>query len=307
MIGEIEIIDGHVHAFTRELAALEKQQLDGRDERYCSAWNQWQEWFKKKYDPPLLDEDSIDEIPQLAKTWLERFDTYGIDAGVFLAIRPEEETLTEFRNAGDGRFHLFTTVDPFDKDSPGILRRRVTEQGFRGLKLYPTTYPFLPSDKKIYPIYEEARSLGIPLMFHLGITLNYETDLRYCNPIELHPVLKDFPELNIIVPHFGAGYFQELLFLAYHTQNLYLDSSGTNVWMKYLPYPITLKEVFMKALDVFGPERLIFGTDSRALGFQNYREWCLYSHLGILREIRMEREQVSLVMGQNIKRLMGLG
>jgi len=41
-----------------------------------------------------------------------------------------------------------------------------------------------------------------------------------------------------------------------------MDTSGSNAWMKYLPYEIDLKDVFKKALQAGGPEKVIFGTDS---------------------------------------------
>ena len=43
--------------------------------------------------------------------------------------------------------------------------------------------------------------------------------------------------------------------------NVYLDSSSSNSWIKYLP-SLTLEDVFRQALEVVGPDRLLFGTDS---------------------------------------------
>ena len=43
--------------------------------------------------------------------------------------------------------------------------------------------------------------------------------------------------------------------------NVYLDTSSSNSWMKYYP-GLTLVDVFRKALEIVGVERLLFGTDS---------------------------------------------
>ena len=40
-----------------------------------------------------------------------------------------------------------------------------------------------------------------------------------------------------------------------------LDTSSSNSWIKQTP-GLTLEQVFRTALDVVGPERLLFGTDS---------------------------------------------
>ena len=42
--------------------------------------------------------------------------------------------------------------------------------------------------------------------------------------------------------------------------NVYLDTSSSNSWMRY--EGLDLKTVFRRALEVVGPERLLFGTDS---------------------------------------------
>jgi predicted TIM-barrel fold metal-dependent hydrolase len=43
--------------------------------------------------------------------------------------------------------------------------------------------------------------------------------------------------------------------------NVLLDTSSSNSWIKQTP-GLTLEQVFRTALDVAGPERLLFGTDS---------------------------------------------
>ena len=43
--------------------------------------------------------------------------------------------------------------------------------------------------------------------------------------------------------------------------NVHLDTSSSNGWIKYTP-GLTLEQVFKTALDVAGPDRLIFGSDS---------------------------------------------
>ena len=43
--------------------------------------------------------------------------------------------------------------------------------------------------------------------------------------------------------------------------NVHLDTSSSNSWICYTP-GLTLEQVFKTALDVVGPDRLIFGTDS---------------------------------------------
>lgn len=297
----IEIIDAHMHLYTSKLSRYVEKKLAAQDPRVREAARIWKEGFIRKYNSEIL-EDNEDPPAGIAADWAAELDSHGVDKACFLALYPGEDELSEFLAARQGRFFGLATVDPHDPRAPELLRRRVKEEHYVGLKLYPPTQYFLPSEREVYPLYEEARGLGIPVVFHLGITLSFEADLRYADPLELHPVARDFPDLPLIVPHFGSGYLKELLFLAYHVHNIYLETSGKNIWTEYLPYPLSLQEAFKKSLQVFGPERIIFGTDSRMLS-RGYRRDVLETQLSILAELGVGREETALIMGGNIRRL----
>jgi predicted TIM-barrel fold metal-dependent hydrolase len=102
--------------------------------------------------------------------------------------------------------------------------------------------------------------LSVGVRKKLGLSSPF--DMRFSNPVDLHAVALRYPEVPIIVPHFGAGYFREALMLADQCSNVHLDTSSSNQWMRYHASHLTLREVFRHALDVAGPKRLLFGTDS---------------------------------------------
>ncbi|MFW9933038.1 MAG: amidohydrolase family protein, partial [Candidatus Thorarchaeota archaeon] len=97
---------------------------------------------------------------------------------------------------------------------------------------------------------------------HFGITIGTQANLQYGNPIDLQKPAHDFPDLKFMIAHFGAGFFREMLLLMYQTDNISMDTSGSNAWMKYLPYDLTITKIFEKALKAGGPGRIVFGTDS---------------------------------------------
>ena len=301
MIEGLEVIDAHMHIFTKKFTDRINERIEKGSAEYQEAFHIWSNWFKSKYNSELSEQNE-DPPAQIAKDWLLELDKYKIDKACFIALHPEEDELTEFISASDGRFYGFATVDPRDKNAPALLKKRINDENYVGLKLYPTLQRYKVSDKSLYPVYETAASLGIPIMLHMGITLSYEADLRYANPIELHPVIKSFPKINFIVPHFGAGYFKEILFLAYHVQNFYVDTSGNNVWTKYLPYKISLEDVMKKTIDIMGPERIIYGSDSRMLS-RGYRARVLEKQLSILKNSGLNRDEIQLIMGGNLRRL----
>ncbi len=75
--------------------------------------------------------------------------------------------------------------------------------------------------------------------------------------------------------------------------------------MEYLPYPITLKEVFRKALHNVGAGRVVFGTDSSYFP-RGFRRDILELQLRVLGELNLSEEDAGAVMGGNVARLWGL-
>jgi uncharacterized protein len=140
------------------------------------------------------------------------------------------------------------------------LRRAVTDLGLRGLKLHPSAQGFAPNDPMCAPLYEAAVELGIPILFHTGTTGlgagmpgGGGIKLGYSRPILLDDVAADHPELQIVAAHPSVPWQDEMLAVAQHKTNIWLDLSG---WSPRLWAP-ELKDA------VFGPlqDRVLFGTD----------------------------------------------
>ena len=107
------------------------------------------------------------------------------------------------------------------------LRRKVEEQGFRGLKLYPTYQHYYLNDPRIYPLYQAAQELGIPVLIHTGSSVFKGSRLKYGDPLQLDDVAVDFPELPLVMAHSGRGFWYErAFFLSRLHANVYMELSG---------------------------------------------------------------------------------
>jgi uncharacterized protein len=107
----------------------------------------------------------------------------------------------------------------------------------------------------------------------------------------------------VIVPHFGAGYFREALMLADLCPNVYLDTSSSNSWMKYQTAELNLRQVFRRALDVAGPRRLLFGTDS-ALFPWGWKQQIFEEQAKALYEIDVSFGDARFIFGENLVRIL---
>src|SRR5262245_39426593 len=102
------------------------------------------------------------------------------------------------------------------------------------------------------PAFAARKNLAIPRPFAISPA----------NPLFIHPLAASHPDVPVIVPHFGAGFFREALMVADLCPNVLLDTSSSNAWTKYEDPELTLAAVFKRALTVVGPDRLLFGSDS---------------------------------------------
>ncbi len=162
------------------------------------------------------------------------------------------------------RLFGFAHHDPFDPEAPALLERAVHEEGLVGLKIFAPAHAIPLNDPRLDPLWATAERLGVPVLVHFGPLGGAGGVVAGPNisPLVLHDVAKGFPDLKFIVPHFGCGYTRELMHLMWAAENVFVDTSGNNEWRRYQwPVP-TLKDLFRAFLEAFGPERILFGSDS---------------------------------------------
>ena len=134
----------------------------------------------------------------------------------------------------------FGSVDPLKGALAVEELNTISELGLKGVKLHPSLQAFAPDDEKHWPLYERCEELGLAVLFHTGTSGigagqpgGQGIRLDYARPIRLDAVAASFPSLNIIAAHFGYPWHLELLAMALHKTNLYIDISG---WApRYIP------------------------------------------------------------------------
>jgi predicted TIM-barrel fold metal-dependent hydrolase len=248
----IEVIDAHAHFFTAN--TLKAWSLRGRTRE------SFENRTRTRTDMTSIElpDDSWD----VSQRWVDEMDRYGIMAMGFMV---GNEAYDEFLNAKKrfpGRFIGYARVNPAEKNAIEWVEK-IAQDGLQGIKLYPSSWrSFHAYDEICYPVYEQALKQNLTVFLHFGITIGGQADLRHGNPLDIQVPARDFPDLNFVIAHFGAGFFRELLLLQYQADNIYMDSSGSNSWMRYLPYELDIKKIFEKAITAGGPKKVIFGTDS---------------------------------------------
>jgi predicted TIM-barrel fold metal-dependent hydrolase len=165
-------------------------------------------------------------------------------------------------------------------------------------------------DDRTAKVFEIAAAHGGAVFAHCGFLsiemrsrfgLKAAWDLRRGDPLALATVAAAFPQVPVIVPHFGGGFFREALMAAEACPNILFDTSSSNSWIRFVP-GLTLVEVFRSALTVAGPQRLIFGTDSSYFP-RGWRKTICGAQRTILDEIGVEPEVARCIFSGNFDRI----
>lgn len=220
---------------------------------------------KLEWEPPESAEN-------LAERWIVELDQNQVDRAALIASIPgDEESVAAALSRFPQRVVGFFMLDPCRAGARERIQHAVTKLGLRCVCLFPAMHQFYLYEDEALEVFDTVASLeGTAVFVHCGVLslgvrkklgLPSRFAMRYSNPLDLHSVALNYPQLPIIIPHFGAGLFREALMVADLCENVYLDTSSSNSWLKYLP-SLTLEDVFRQTLEVIGPERLLFGSDS---------------------------------------------
>ncbi|MEE8355639.1 MAG: amidohydrolase family protein [Candidatus Bathyarchaeia archaeon] len=206
------------------------------------------------------------ENPTVVSVTLEEFiadlDEAGFQKAVVLSDKrtPPEQVSTFVSRAPD-RLIGFGYVNPTEQGSGDEVLKQREELGLFGLKLYPTTDGYSVNDPDVFPVYEAASGIGMPIMFHHAGMPDPGDLLKYSDPSLIDEVAFSFPELKIVLAHLGYPRVDETLYVARKHANVWCDISWPYGNINHPSYPFMLWRDLLTALNLGVINKLIFGTD----------------------------------------------
>ncbi len=204
-------------------------------------------------------------------------DTHATDNPNFKNYTLKNDLLAEIARKSKDRLIPFAGVDPnAGEEALQELRRAVKDLGFRGLKVHSSANSVYPTDeKKMHPIYEFCQEAKIPILFHTGTTGLGDCGIKYSKPEYLDDVGQRFPDLKIVMAHFGWPWSDVAIAIALRNPNVYLDVSG---WKpKYIPQGV------LPYLNGILQDRFLFGTDYPMM---RQKEWIDDFELNLRRKLK---------------------
>ena len=293
----------------RPESALTSIGTEGRSEASEKALQEYSQALRAEwrlahgFETPDTDQQSEEE---LADRWAAEFDRYPLEKVVFVTGGGNDRLAGIVARHPD-KFMGFAHHNPHEDGAGDELRRAHKTLGLKGYKLIAPALSKPIDDRSAYPAWEAAAELGIPVLIHFG-TLGGGGGIAHhvnMSPLMLHNVARDFATVPFVIPHMGCGYVRELLQLMWACPNVYVDTSGSNQWIRWMPEELTVKQLLRKFLETAGYERIVFGSDSSWFP-RGFSIKYLDDQIRDLREINVPQHQMEAIFGGNARRLLGL-
>ena len=206
----------------------------------------------------------------LADRWVAELDRHHVARTMLIASVPGDEASAATaalrhpdRIAGAFMFN------PAAPDAAARLAQAFERPGLRMVCLFPAMHRVPLDHDSVRAVFDAAAAHGRAVFVHCGVLsvgarkklgLPSPFDLRLGDPLAVAALAVRYPSVPVVIPHFGAGFFREALMAAQAAPNILLDTSSSNGWMAI--ERLSLRDVFSRTLDLLGPTRLLFGTDS---------------------------------------------
>ena len=259
-----------------------------------SDWHPWVMEFISVVNP--------DAEGELAKTQTQEglhafLDSQGLDHAVILAetspVTTGIVTNERVRNlcAGSERLTPFASFNPMEVDDLAAMVSKLADEGFKGLKFYPSSQYFYPDDPSVTELYGAAADHGLIVMFHTGTSIYKKSRQRFSEPLRIDDPAVDYPDLQIVMAHSGRRlWYEQAFFMAERHDHIWMELSG-------IP-PKSIPGVFPKLSRV--GDRVLFGSDFPGVP-------SIKGNIEAFRGLPFDGDLIDSVLGVNASRLLGLG
>ena len=198
------------------------------------------------------------------------------------------KNLYKMKQRFPGKVYAFADIDTRNASAESVeaIRKAIMEYGLDGIKIHPNNTGIDLDNEYNQPIFAFAQENKIPVAIHSYP--NKENDRSAASRIV--NVLKQYPDLTVIVSHMGAYQWEQLL-----PTRAYVDISA--ILPEYVrTYGIAKTNDILRK---FGTDRLIFATDypdSRSLQPDEIYD----SYFDILNQMDFTGEEAEKIAYSNI-------
>ena len=313
-MAEYRIIDIHTHTYpTRELGLAVKSSLKDvmGDESYSDYDGTIPDLQRAMEDAKVLKAIMLNHLPSgnmkdVARSKLpanlsdEERKKAEKELDRMIAERYKRRNLWTCNMAKENPNLIpFISVDPVmdAEDMRSEILDKVENHGARGLKFESGDQRFYINDRRLWPAYESAEEIGLPIYIHSGRV--FASDKQYAEPKYLEELLANFPKLSVVMGHLGLGYWEQALSVGKKYPRLSSCCTSLLNWqLKSIGMEPLSDEELVSLIRNFGVERIMFGSD--------YPIFDIARIIHDILELPLTEWEKRLILGENAIRIYGI-
>ena len=272
-------------------------------------------------------------LPRISNAYAERYveamDDAGIDVGIVNGTdwgksaageakwSVEEQNQWVYQQVSEypDKLYAICAVDPRRGDKAiKLVEKAVNEWGMIGVKFHPTA-GYYPDNPEFHPFYKKCVELKVPVFSHTSVFSVPLMEGKYADPIYLDSVAARFPDLKIVMLHFGGlPWIRNCVEIMNARQNIYAEISGwqTRALFEVESFLKLLNSVFQsKSLLAPLKDRIMFGSDwplmNTAMEDKEWVEWVKnIPEKAQEYGLKFKRSDIKNLLGLNAKKLLNL-
>ena len=235
----------------------------------------------------------------------------GVDASVVLPVATSAKQVPHINDsairinqkAGETGVYSFGAMHP---DFPGWEQEmeRLCAAGVRGIKLHPPYQEADFDDPRYIRILKKASQLGMPVVTHAGLDVGLP-GAEQATPEKILRAREQAPDTVLILAHMGGWRCWDETERLLAGTGVYLDTSfslgkltpnGNGYYKTEQDLEMLGAEQFLRLVQVFGADHVLFGTDSPWADQATY--------LQSIRTLPLTDQDLQAILGGNAERLL---
>jgi hypothetical protein len=165
------------------------------------------------------------------------------------------EQIAGYVQQDPNRLMGFGGIDPKADTDPTDSLERAIELGLVGVTVNPAAAGFHPTDTRAMALFEACQHHAIPVMVESGTVMAREARMEFARPALFDEVIREFPELKLILGTFGDPWVGEGVALLAKHPNVYADIAG------FTARPWQLFNALLTAHQLGTMEQVLFGSN----------------------------------------------
>lgn len=149
----------------------------------------------------------------------------------------------------------FAGIDPKSDTDPVRSLESALKLGLVGVTVNPAAAGFHPTDTRAMALFEACQDLAMPVLIECGTILAREARMEFARPVLLDEVVREFPNLKLVLGAFGDPWVDEGVALLAKHPNVYADLASLTA------RPWQLFNALLTAHQLGAMEQVLFGSN----------------------------------------------